>query len=177
MVKDYMQYDAMAQEALRGVLRDVLTRVEKSGLPGDHHLYIIFCSDFPGVELSPRLRARYPKEMTIVLQHQFWSLKVSEEAFEVDLSFNRRLEHLRVPFNAIKGFLDPSVEFGLQLFVEGEEAPLFVKSGEAAKNAAAPERKAVTVQQGEGKAARESHLSSQGRIVPLDQFRKKQSES
>ena len=170
MVKDYMQYDAMAQEALRGVLRDVLTRVQSSGLPGDHHLYIIFCTDFAGVELSSRLRERYPKEMTIVLQHQFWGLKVTEDAIEVDLSFNRRIEHLRVPFKAIKGFLDPSVEFGLQLFVEGEDAPLFVQSankGQRRSRSLEPSEESLPSQHAAD--------ASLGRIVRLDSFRKKES--
>jgi len=112
-----MRYDVITQDALRGVVRLALTRVAKSGLPGDHHFYIAFNTRHPEVQLSDRLRARYPQEMTIVLQHQFWGLEVLEDRFEVDLSFDNVSERLSVPFAALKGFFDPSVQFGLQFEV------------------------------------------------------------
>jgi hypothetical protein len=114
MAVDHIRYDLLAQEALRGVLRTVLSDAAKNGLPGDHHFFVTFDTCAEGVRLSQRMRAQYPKEMTIILQHQFWDLAVSEEAFEVGLSFGGVPERLSIPFAAVKGFFDPSVEFGLQ---------------------------------------------------------------
>jgi hypothetical protein len=122
MPKDLIRYDLLAQEALRDVVRKVLTDVGKTGLPGDHHFYIAFSTDYPGVRLSHRLRGQYPGEMTIVLQHQFWDLGVTEHAFEVGLSFGGVPERLLVPFEAITQFFDPSANFGLKFEVV-EHAP------------------------------------------------------
>jgi uncharacterized protein len=108
-----IDYDGLQQEALRGLVRTVLVQVAKSGLPGDHHLYISFDVRAPGVVLSKRLREKYPHEMTIVLQHRFWDLAVSDERFEVKLTFDGIPERLVVPFAAIKVFLDPSVRYVL----------------------------------------------------------------
>ncbi len=119
MTDDRIRYDVLAQDALRGVIRTVLTRVAKSGLPGQHHLYISFDTQAPGAYLSKRLRQQYPEEMTIVLQYQFWDLLVSEDRFEVKLSFNNVPERLVVPFAAVKAFFDPSVQFGLQFGAQG----------------------------------------------------------
>ncbi len=118
MSEDLIRYDILTREALRGVVRKVLSEVSKVGLPGDHHFFISFASTAPGVRLPARLVERYPDEMTIVLQNQFWDLKVSETAFEVGLSFDDRPETLYIPFAAILGFFDPSVEFGLKFEVE-----------------------------------------------------------
>jgi uncharacterized protein len=109
-----IDYETLAQDALRGIVRTVLIHVAKSGLPGQHHFYIAFNTLAPGVTLSPRLKERYPEEMTIVLQHRFWDLFVSEERFEVKLTFDGIPERLVVPFAAIKVFFDPSVPYGLQ---------------------------------------------------------------
>ncbi len=114
MSVDLIRYDLLVQDALRAVVRRVLTDVARDGLPGDHHLYISFDTTSPGVRLSPRLKERYPEEMTIVLQHQFWDLIVTETYFEVGLSFNGIPERLHIPFSGLKGFFDPSVKFGLQ---------------------------------------------------------------
>jgi uncharacterized protein len=114
MAADHIRYDLLAQDALRGVVRKVLSDAAKHGLPGDHHFFVTFDTCAEGVRLSQRMRAQYPKEMTIVLQHQFWDLVVSEEGFEVGLSFGGIPERLSVPFAAVKQFHDPSVEFGLQ---------------------------------------------------------------
>ena len=108
-----IDYESLQQEALRGLVRAVLNRVAKSGLPGDHHLYISFDVRAPGVILSKRLREKYPAEMTIVLQHRFWDLAINDERFEVKLTFDGIPERLVVPFNAIKVFLDPSVRYVL----------------------------------------------------------------
>jgi hypothetical protein len=110
-----IDYEALAQEAMRGVVRQVLTRVAKAGgLPGDHHFYISFDTGLPGVVLSKRLKEKYPDEMTIVLQHRFWDLLVTDERFEVKLTFDGIPERLVIPFQAIKVFFDPSVRYGLQ---------------------------------------------------------------
>ncbi len=114
MSVDLIRYDLLVQDALRGVVGRVLTDVAREGLPGEHHLYLAFDTCAPGVRISPRLKERYPEEMTIVLQHQFWDLIVTEQFFEVGLSFNGIPEKLHVPFDALKGFFDPSVKFGLQ---------------------------------------------------------------
>jgi hypothetical protein len=120
MAVDHIRYDLLAQEALRGVVRTVLTDAAKNGLPGDHHFYISFNTRADGVRLSPRILAQYPEEMTLVLQHQFWDLVVTEDGFEVGVSFSGIPERLAVPFAAIKGFFDPSVQFGLQFEEVGE---------------------------------------------------------
>jgi hypothetical protein len=121
---DHIRYDLMTQQALRGVVHSVLADAAKKGLPGDHHFYISFDTQAEGVRISDRLRAQYPEEMTIILQHQFWDLKVSDDTFEVGLSFGGIPEKLTVPLAAINGFFDPSVQFGLQFeeVVEGENA-------------------------------------------------------
>jgi hypothetical protein len=164
MAEDLIRYDILAQEALRGVVRKVLSEVVKTGLPGDHHFFISFVTRAPGVRLSERLLDQYDKEMTIVLQNQFWDLKVNETGFEVGLSFDGQPEMLVVPFSAIKGFFDPSVQFGLQFDVEAAapEVPMEEAAPEAgALPAAAPAVAAV-----EGEAQGE-------KVVSLDAFRKK----
>ncbi|WP_409561046.1 SspB family protein [Hyphomicrobium sp. MC8b] len=116
-----IDYGKLQQEAMRGVVRAVLQRVVKTGLPGDHHFYISFLTQAPGVILSKRLKEKYPTEMTIVLQHRFWDLIVSDERFEVKLTFDGIPERLVVPFAAIKVFIDPSVRYGLQFDEETNE--------------------------------------------------------
>jgi uncharacterized protein len=110
----HIDYDALAQGAMRAVVRAVLVRVAKTGLPGEHHFYIAFNTQAPGVILSKRLSERYPEEMTVVLQHRFWDLIVTEERFEVKLTFDNIPERLVVPFASIKVFFDPSVPYGMQ---------------------------------------------------------------
>ena len=112
---DILRYDLWIEDALRGVIRRSLTTIEEMGLPGDHHFYITFRTDHPDVDIADWLRAEYPEEMTIVLQHQFESLVVGDEGFAIKLRFGGRPEHLSVPFDAITSFADPSVSFGLQL--------------------------------------------------------------
>src|ERR1035441_5657109 len=120
---DQIRYDLLTQQALRGVVRSVLSDAAKKGLPGDHHFFIEFDTLAPGVRMSDRLRAQHPEKMTIILQHQFWDLTVNEQGFEVGLSFGGITERLAIPFEAIHGFFDPSVQFGLQFeeVTEGEE--------------------------------------------------------
>jgi hypothetical protein len=122
MATDHIRYDILTQDALRNVVRTVLEDAAGKGLPGEHHFYISFDTRAQGVRMSPRMLAQYPEEMTVVLQHQFWDLTVTDDGFEVGLSFGGVPERLAVPFAAIKGFFDPSVQFGLQFEEIGEEA-------------------------------------------------------
>ena len=138
---DQIRYDLLTQQALRGVVRSVLADVVKKGLPGEHHFYISFDTQADDVKMSQRLRTQYPEEMTIILQHQFWDLRVDDDGFEVGLSFGGVPERLAIPFGAVKSFFDPSVQFGLQFeeIVEGEaNAP--------ASSAAAPESERAPMQ-------------------------------
>jgi len=121
MSADFFRYDILAQEALLGVVRRVLFEVAENGLPGDHYFYISFDTSAPGVQMSDRLHAQYPEEMKIILQHQFRDLTVTDQAFEVELSFAGVSERLSVPFAAIRSFFDPSVQFGLQFQTIGTQ--------------------------------------------------------
>lgn len=134
MADDLIRYDLLVQDALRGVVRKVLTDAAHNGLMGEHHFYVSFRTEAPGVRISQALREKYPQDMTIVLQHQFWDLNVTEHAFEVGLSFSGVPERLLVPFDALSGFFDPSVQFGLK-FDLGE------MGNESAGEPAAPEAK------------------------------------
>ena len=171
MATDHIRYDVLARDALRGVLRRVLTDAAEHGLPGEHHFFITFLSTADGVKLSPRLLAQYPEEMTIILQHQFWDLVVTEDRFEVGLSFGGIPERLVVPFAAIKSFLDPSVQFGLQFepsesTVEASATKLPTVPAPAALPVAAPEP--------DVESSDEPAKASEGaEVVRLDRFRKK----
>jgi hypothetical protein len=121
MSRKSLEYDRLVEKALRAVVRDALQQVAEDGLPGDHHFYITFVTTHPGVTLAERLRERYPDEMTIVIQHQFSNLLVSDEGFGVTLSFSGIADHLEIPFSAVTAFADPSVQFGLQFRRTEEE--------------------------------------------------------
>ena len=140
MAVDHIRYDILAQEALRGVVRRVLMDTAKNGLPGEHHFYISFDTRAEGVRLSPRMLAQYPAEMTVVLQHQFWDLVVTESGFEVGVSFGGVPERLAVPFAAVKGFFDPSVQFGLQFEEMADADAQAGAQGEAQETGQAGER-------------------------------------
>ena len=183
MAEDRFRYDLRAQKALRGVVREVLGAVADDGLPGEHHFYITINTAAPGVELSARLKERHPSEMTIVLQHQFWNMKVGKSAFEVSLSFNDTPEHLVVPFAAIKGFFDPSVQFGLQ-FEPLEPAPAIAaaeprepgaeRPEDAAPAAKGPSAPAAAKAQKPTPAPHKTEADNQSaEVVQLDAFRKK----
>jgi uncharacterized protein len=118
MTDDQMRYDQMVETALRGVVREALTKVLNEGLPGDHHFYLTFRTQAPGVSIPDYLHDQYPEEMTIVMQHQFWDLIVEDSFFSITLSFKNRPAELRVPYSALSAFVDPSVKFGLQFNVE-----------------------------------------------------------
>jgi hypothetical protein len=122
MSADLIRYDLLVQDALRGVVRKVLADAARDGLPGEHHFSITFRTHAPGVRLSSRMREQYPDEMTIILQHQFWDLSVTDNAFEVGLSFRNVPEMLRVPFESLTGFFDASVQFALKFELEEEVA-------------------------------------------------------
>jgi uncharacterized protein len=172
MPVDHIRYDLLAQAALRGVVRAVLTDVAKKGLPGEHHFKITFNTTVPGVKLSDRMRSQYPEAMTVVLQHQFWDLMVTEEAFEVGLSFGGVPERIAIPFDAVTAFFDPAVQFGLQFETteakaEGEpdiapkkEEPAPSKAESLPAPAAEPE-------------AVPDHEPGGAEVVRLDRFRKK----
>lgn len=176
MATDHIRYDLLAQDALRGLVRKVLTDAAKSGLPGEHHFSISFRTDAEGVKMSPRLREQFPQEMTVILQYQFWDLKVTDTGFEVGLSFGGVPEKLGVPFTAIKSFFDPSVQFGLQFETIEAETVALVEDGQApvavtpviAGDAGAAEAKA-----GDGKTADTAADKPSGEVVRLDRFRKK----
>ena len=169
MPEDLMRYDLLAQNALKGVVREALRIAETSGLPGEHHFYIAFNTRHPGVLLSEKITQRYPREMTIVLQHQYWNLRVTEDRFEVELSFDNVPEHLVIPFDAVKGVLDPAVQFGLQFeTANAERRPREVESPKPAPARAEPEA-AVPEKAPEEQPAPEEAT----KVVSLDQFRKK----
>jgi hypothetical protein len=177
MATDHIRYDMLARDALRGVLRKVLSDAAAHGLPGEHHFFITFLSKAEGVKLSPRLLVQYPEEMTIILQHQFWDLVVSEDRFEVGLSFGGIPERLTVPFSAIKSFLDPSVQFGLSF----EPAEGAAENEAPATNLPAPPAPSAVAVSAPTPAAVESSETSPepekpsegAEVVRLDRFRKK----
>jgi len=181
MPVDLIRYDLLAQEALRrGVVRRVIADAAKNGLPGDHHFFITFDTTKPGIKMSPRLLAQHPQELTIVLQHQFWDLAVSDDVFEVRLSFKGIPERLVVPFDAIKGFFDPSVKFGVQFdSADAVDAEAPANTRETTSSAlpsavqsepigAAPEIEPADVTDGEPEPP-----PAGGEVVRLDRFRKK----
>ena len=173
MADDLLRYDVLAQEALRGLVRKVLTEVAQTGLPGDHHFFITFDTRHPAVRISPRLRAQYPAEMTIVLQHQFWDLAIHESHFEVGLSFNGVAELLVVPFQAINAFVDPHASFGLK-FDTVAEAANEAEAGPVTE-AAAPDGVPAEVPQDGEKVPAPAAAAQDGSasVVSLDAFRKK----
>lgn len=167
MAEDLMRYDQLAQNALRGVVREALRKVNRSGLPGDHHFYIAFNTRYPGVILSDRIAERYPREMTVVLQHQFWNLVILEDRFEVELSFDNIPEKLVIPFNSIKGFLDPAVQFGLQFEVVAVEEDEFARSSSASEKSEPGSADSTQPDQADAEA------DGEAKVVSLDAFRKK----
>ena len=138
MGQDLIRYDVLAQDALRGVIRNVLGEVVKTGLPGDHHFFITFLTSAPGVRVSSRLREKYPELMTIVIQHQYWDLTVNDTAFEVGLSFSDIPERLLIPYSAIRGFYDPAVNFELEFDVRDMDAANSQNEEPAVPTALAP---------------------------------------
>jgi hypothetical protein len=184
MSVDHIRYDILVQDALRGMVRNVLTDAAKNGLVGDHHFFITFDTTAEGVQLSDRLRQQYPEEMRVVLQHQFWGMNVTDEAFEVGLSFSGIAEKLVVPFEAIKIFDDPSVQFKLQFetLAETEEddsapseslktmtPPQSTGAPEPARNDTSGSAPGASAESGSD--APSEHSGAE--VVRLDRFRKK----
>lgn len=158
MAKDLMRYDLMAQEALRGVVRQALLRAAgPEGLPGQHHFYVTFRTRGAGVDVDPSLLEKYPEEMTIVLEHQFWDLDVTDKGFEVTLKFSGVPKYLKVPFTAVSRFHDPSVGFHLQF--ENNDAELESEDGETTE--------------AESSATGDGESGDSAEVVSLDSFRKK----
>jgi len=189
MADDHIRYDILAQDALRGVMRKVLAEVARTGLPGNHHFFITFMTTAAGVRISSRLRERYPEQMTIVLQFQYWDLKVTDTGFEVGLSFSDVPEKLEVPFAAVRGFYDPSVNFELEFDVKPDgqapAEPVAKKSDAAPTKLPAvgqkrpepkPEAKKKSAEPAKepAKADAEPAAPAKGAdVVSLDAFRKK----
>lgn len=173
MATDHIRYDILAQQALRGVVRTVLVDAAKKGLPGEHHFKITFATTAAGVRLSDRMRAQYPETMTVILQHQFWDLTVTDEGFEVGLSFGGVPERLAIPFDAITAFYDPAVQFGFQF--ETLEAGAASEPDVAAKPAdKAPEPGRSEAMPTASVAAVPTRPDPKGgEVVRLDRFRKK----
>ncbi|MGV3548775.1 SspB family protein [Rhizobium sp.] len=169
MAQDHIRYDILAQDALRGVIRKVLSEVAATGsLPGDHHFFITFLTQAPGVRISQHLKSKYPEQMTIVVQHQFWELKVHDAYFEIGLSFSDKPEKLTVPFASVRGFYDPSVNFELEFDVAA------VEEGAGAEITDYPtqqvsEIQVVSVENPEPTEPKPGN----GSVVSLDSFRKK----
>lgn len=170
MGQDHIRYDILAQDALRGVIRKVLSEVAATGrLPGEHHFFITFLTGASGVRISQHLKAKYAEQMTIVIQHQFWDLKVTDSQFEIGLSFSDTPEKLVIPFNAIRGFYDPSVNFELEF-----DVPLVDEDENSAEITAYPVAAVVEKADESDEAKASGEEKKEGSVVSLDAFRKKQ---
>ena len=164
MAGKLLDYNQLVETALRGAVRDALKRVAEFGLPGNHHFYITFRTDQPGVDIPEYLHERYPEEMTIVLQHQYWGLEARETEFQVTLSFNKVPEKLVIPYAALTAFADPSVQFGLQFRVTPNTEGRPVIPVAEVEETGTPGRDAPEAEPAERKT---------GDVVALDAFRKK----
>jgi uncharacterized protein len=195
MPTDHIRYDLLVQEALRSVVRKVLGDAARNGLPGDHHFYISFKTHAPGVTIPAAMRQKYPEEMTVILQHEFWDLSVNGEGFEVSLSFSRKPERLAIPFAAITGFSDPSVPtFGFKFMVPDvaetsaaspaanpDLAPKGANAAEPAPKRAlapgsatkAPTQSKPVEASGNSANAKATDKAEAAKVVSIDAFRKK----
>ncbi len=194
MTEQFFDYDSIVSDALRGAMRTILGKVASSGLPQGHHFYITFKTQDQGVCLSNDMKAQHPEEMTIVLQHQFWGLKVEEDRFEVGLSFNQRPETIIIPYQSVVAFVDPAAEFALQFDQDqmdkdqGKKSQAGGKISEATatipamatiKNESAGETDPSQPEQDPLEAAatepddQEAENTPENKVVALDAFRKK----
>ena len=186
MTEDLLRYDLMIEAALRSVVRETLTNVIKNGLPGEHHFYITFLTNFPGVEIPDHLRKQYPEEMTIVLQYQFFGLKLLDDAFTVTLSFNNVKERLVIPLEAITTFADPSVNFALQFQTgsgdedeegdedeDGEASALPKSSNSDVKDLKGEKTGKAGKAKDKDKEKDKEKEKKPGEVISLDMFRKK----
>ncbi|WP_374632289.1 SspB family protein [Ferrovibrio sp.] len=189
MAGKLLDYNLLVENALRGAVREALKRAAEFGLPGNHHFYITFRTDQPGVDIPAFLHERYPDEMTIVLQHQFWGLEPGEDKFQVTLSFNKAPERLVIPYAALTAFADPSVQFGLQFRVQpsaealarnaaqsGNQNPSADGAGaDVTQSAEAGEAKTADARSADARTAdaKSDAKPAGGEVVALDAFRKK----
>lgn len=154
----YFDYEAIVQKALRSAVHEALMEVQNNGFSGSHHFYITFQTNRADVQMPDFLREKHPEEITIVLQHQFWDLKVTEAGFSVNLSFNDKHETLIVPYTAIISFLDPSVKFGLQ-FVP-DDVPMLSDNTDVSSKGKTVNKTPSAVTDGDN-------------VITMDTFRKK----
>ena len=176
MRHETIDYPGMIDTAMRHVVRDALIHVDKFGLPGDHHFFVSFQTNYPGVSISPQLKARYPEEITIVVQHQFWDLKITDTLFAIMLSFNNIPEKLVVPFDALTAFADPSIKFGLQF--HGKRA--VVAANEKDEAVACPatgrtgtEKPSMAAFEEEAPTEEKSAAANDEKVISLESFRKR----
>ncbi|OYR22363.1 SspB family protein [Brucella thiophenivorans] len=194
MVQDLIRYDILAQEALRGVIRKVLAEVATTGLPGNHHFFITFLTGAPGVRISSRLKEKYPEQMTVVLQHQYWDMLVTDQLFEIGLSFGDVPEKLTIPFSAIRGFYDPSVNFELEFdvsvvqpasdndeggnissieLISSDEAPAKPQKPKSKPRKTAAEKEEAAAKDKDATDGDDEDPKPSADVVSLDSFRKK----
>jgi hypothetical protein len=179
MATDLIRYDLLVQDALRSVVRKVLADTARAGLLGDHHFKIAFKTQAPGVVVPPAVKSRFPDEMSIILQHEFWDLVVTQDAFEVNLNFSRKPERLVVPFDSITGFTDPSVPFGFKLEPRAPEPAATAEIQESAP--APPPAKTASAKPPSGpapaksgqRAEKPAEPAGEAKVVSIDAFRKK----
>jgi len=177
MVHETIDYPGMIDSAMRHVVREALIHVDKFGLPGDHHFFISFQTNYPGVSISPQLKARYPEEITIVVQHQFWDLKITDKQFSIMLSFNNIPEKLVVPFDALTAFADPSIKFGLQFH---GKRPANLQMNEKEEPVACPvtgrngtEKPPMAAFEEEAPTEEQSAAANDEKVVSMEAFRKR----
>ncbi|MFY9287460.1 MAG: ClpXP protease specificity-enhancing factor SspB [Alphaproteobacteria bacterium] len=169
MSEDLLRYDLMIEAALRDVVRETLATVAQNGLPGEHHFYITFLTNYPGVEIPDYLRKQYADEMTIVLQYQFFGLKLEDDTFGVTLSFNNVKERLRIPIEAITTFADPSVNFALQFQSgQGDE-----EGDEDEEDGMLENANSDSQAESERNKNKDTKDEKRGEVISLDMFRKK----
>jgi len=188
MATDLIRYDLLVQDALRSVVRKVLADTARSGLIGEHHFNIAFKTQAPGVIVPPAVRQRFPDEMSIILQHEFWDLVVTQDGFEVSLNFSRKPERLTVPFDSITGFTDPSVPFGFKLepWVAEPAAspapatarqqtspPAPAKPAPAKPAPTKPSTQPVAAAKSAQRADKPAEPAGEAKVVSIDAFRKK----
>ncbi len=178
MTQETIDYPGMIDHAMRDVVRQALIHIERYGLPGEHHFFISFQTNYPGVTISPQLKARYPQEITIVIQHQYWDLKIAQDHFSLMLSFNNIPEKLVVPFDALTAFADPSIKFGLQFHGKKFAAHPVPKSGAEEKVACPATGKTggekPPMASFEEEASKEdSAPANDAKVVSLESFRKR----
>ena len=186
MTQETIDYPGMIDTAMRHVVSDALKHVDKFGLPGDHHFFISFQTNYPGVSISPQLKARYPEEITIVVQHQYWDLKITDTQFSIMLSFNNIPEKLVVPFDALTAFADPSIKFGLQF--HGKRIPSSASSSNTGTNLLANDKEEPVACPATGRTqnekpsmtafeeeapSEETTAANDEKVISLESFRKR----